>query len=97
MAKIFLFYIKPLILSQQKINELSSVFWFAISFKKEIPKAYLGAIQISIMEFIAQKVPVFGVILVRIQFECENNSEYGLFSSSAYCENSFKKISIIDV
>ena len=62
-----------------------------------MPKAYLGAIQISIMEFIAQKVPVFGVILVRIQFECENNSEYGLFSSSAYCENSFKKISIIDV
>ena len=62
-----------------------------------MPKAYLGAIQISIMEFIAQKVPVFGVILVRIQLECENNSEYGLFSSSAYCENSFKKISIIDV
>ena len=54
-----------------------------------MPKAYLGAIQISMMEFIAKKVPVFGVILVRIQFERENNSEYGHFSSRAYCENSF--------
>ena len=54
-----------------------------------MPKAYLGAIQISMMEFTAKKVPVFGVILVRIQFERENNSEYGHFSSSAYFENSF--------